>query len=122
MTLISAFTGAFGMVLISDSQEAVSGYAKRNVDKVEHNTGEPFPFAIAGSGDGVHIDAVKFEISGELLQLKEHHLSEIHEVLKEGVIRLFPKIYLAPSFGKARLRNADNDSKQRHGSGLMACC
>jgi hypothetical protein len=95
MTLIAAFSGAFGMVFLSDSQETVSGYAKRSVDKVEHSTGSPFPYAIAGSGDGTHIDALKFEISGAVAQLTGYSLPEIHETLKHECLDYFQK-YIWP--------------------------
>jgi hypothetical protein len=94
MTLIAAFSGAPGVVLISDSQETVSGYAKRRVDKIEQRT-HPFPYAIAGAGDGIHIEALKFEIAGALTDLSEYSLPLLHETLKRVSLDYFQK-YIWP--------------------------
>src|SRR5579863_2260086 len=95
MTLVAAFSGAGGLAMFSDSQETVGGYAKKRVSKIEIRPvrdGEErtFTFAIAGSGNAVHIDRLRFELEGELDKLKgDCGLQAIHDVLDSTTLRYF---------------------------------
>jgi 20S proteasome alpha/beta subunit len=95
MTLIAAFSGAGGIALFSDSQETVAGYAKKRVSKIEirpvrDGNDRAFTFAIAGSGNAVHVDRLRFELEGELEKLKKNHgLPAIHETLDRTTLKYF---------------------------------
>lgn len=94
MTLIAAFTGSFGTVCLCDSQETVGGYAKKSVAKLEYTEG-PVSFAIAGAGDGTHIKALTFELTGALSKLQDYSQGRVLEALKTVSLDYF-RSYIWP--------------------------
>jgi hypothetical protein len=72
MTLVAALSGREGLVMFADTQETVSGYSKKTIDKMEvwDFQSRPFRFAIAGAcTDATYVDALLYELSNTLMCL-----------------------------------------------------
>src|SRR5205814_5418375 len=77
MTLVAALRGHEGLVMFDDTQETVSGYSKRTIDKIEvwDFPGHPFRFAIAGAcTDATYADALQYELAEALMGIPQYDL------------------------------------------------
>jgi len=70
VTVIIGMHGYPGVVLGADTEETISGYSKRTVDKVGQWKNECLCFGIGGAGAGHYADALADKIAIKLLQIK----------------------------------------------------
>src|ERR1700730_9845518 len=94
MTLVATLAGHQGTIMFADNQEVVSGYAKRNVDKlcVYELPGKPIRFAIGGStSDGNYTDMLQGEIAAALNHIEQYDLKEIMGTLTDAVTTFYGK-------------------------------
>lgn len=95
MTLVAALAGAQCGVMLADSQETISGYAKKSVDKLTYwGSGEKreFRFALGGaSNSGPYIDMLNFELSGTLLAMESSWIGDICKGLEKVVLEFHEK-------------------------------
>src|SRR6267142_4537211 len=99
MTLVAGLIGAGCGVMFADSQETISGYAKKSVDKLSYWDTSPdrdFRFAIGGAGDsGPYIDKFNFDLVGALLGLQAGDIGDVCTEL-ERVTLDFHKTHIWP--------------------------
>jgi 20S proteasome alpha/beta subunit len=91
MTLIAAFSGAGGTVLMADSQET-TGYAKKSVTKIEPFESKPYRFALAGAGNATHIEAMTRHLcyhSGLNALSDDSKHADVERLLKAKVLEYY---------------------------------
>jgi len=94
MTLVSALSGCEGVVLFADTQETVSDYTKKVIDKVEvwDFPNRPFRFAIAGAcQDAIYADMLQNQISSALLSINNFDLKVIIDTLADTLTEFYGK-------------------------------
>lgn len=95
MTLVAALAGARCGVMFADSQETISGYAKKSVDKLAYWGEEEhrkFRFALGGASDnGPYSDMFNSELQGALLTGNPSHIGEACELLEAKALAFHEK-------------------------------
>lgn len=94
MTLVSALSGCEGVVLFADTQETVTNYSKKVIDKVTvwDYPNRPFRFAISGAcEDAVYADMLQSHISGALLSIGDFDLKVITDILGDTLAEFYKK-------------------------------
>jgi hypothetical protein len=94
MTLVSALSGYEGVAFFADTQETVSGYSKKTIDKVEvwDFPNHPFRFVSAGSSDdGDYSDMLQNELASTLLALDVFDLGAIKLALTDTLTEFYGK-------------------------------
>ena len=100
MTLVTTLHGRDGVVMFTDTQETVGGYAKKIVDKLTlWNVDGPFRFAIAAAtNDTTYLEMLEREISRALFSVKSYALGEIERSLVDALTGFYAKhIWPQPS-------------------------
>lgn len=110
MTVIIGMRGYPGVVLGADTEETISGYSKRTVDKVGEWKSECLCFAIGGAGAGHHADALADKIAAELLQVRAAEPSA--EMLTPIIERLILEFHQAHIFPRASVSSTEDAAVQ----------
>lgn len=87
MTVIIGMQGYPGVVLAADSEETVSGYSKREVEKVGQWTNDCLRFAIGGAGAGHYADMLADKIAAELMPLQVFDPDAISQTIEKTVVQ-----------------------------------
>lgn len=95
MTAIIGIHGYPGVVLCADSEETISGYAKRQVDKIEQWNHKPFRFSIGAAGCGHYADMLASSISTALFKIDTFDLLEIRAAI-ESELLIFHEKHIWP--------------------------
>lgn len=99
MTLVAGLTGVHCGVMLADSQETVSGFAKKSVDKLEFFGAEApgrYEFVLGGAGDsGPYIDRFNQELSHTLLETEADNYATLQRELDETT-RVFHEKHIWP--------------------------
>jgi hypothetical protein len=97
MTIAAGFPCSDGLVLCSDTQETIIGYAKVNTGKMTRLEFPLYNVVFTGSGDSGLID-MTVQLMCQALTLKEpKSMWAIEEVLRESLVDTFNR-YIAPGF------------------------
>lgn len=94
MTLVSALSGCEGVVLFADTQETVTNYSKKTIDKITvwDYPNRPFRFAISGAcDDASYSDMLQNELSNALLSLNAFDLKKITDKLGDTLAEFYAK-------------------------------
>ncbi|MCU1285018.1 MAG: hypothetical protein JWO13_1368 [Acidobacteriales bacterium] len=95
MTIIAGFSGWGGVVLCADTQETVSGYGKREVEKISvggQMADMDFNVAVAAATDsGPHADSLTGELIYAVSQVKVYSLSRIKEEIEKKLAEYHAK-------------------------------
>src|SRR5438270_13809569 len=94
MSLISVLSGRSGLVLCSDSQETVSNYQKKSLDKITvwNFSNRPFRIALASAcDDGDYADMLASELASCLFELREFHPHVVTNTLEKALLEFYPK-------------------------------
>jgi hypothetical protein len=86
VTAIIGLRGFPGVVLCADSEETISGYSKKQVDKIEQWVHEPFRFSIGAAGCGHYADMLAASIAEELLKVDTFDLARIHGAIQSELL------------------------------------
>ena len=89
VTAIIGLHGRPGVLLCADSEETVSGYSKKMVDKIEQWDHEPFRFSIGGAGASHYADMVAGEITKALFRVQTFSLPEIQEAIAKPLLEFY---------------------------------
>lgn len=95
MTLVTALWGREGVVMFSDTQETVGGYAKKSVDKLtvwDQGDRLPFRFAIAAATDDTtYLEMLERDIAGALLKLDSNWVGRVESALVDVLTAFYAK-------------------------------
>jgi len=92
MTLVAAFASSGGTLLFADTQETVTGYSKRKVDKLTVYDWEPFRFGIAGAADDArYLDVLQAELANSLFKVQAFDLKTITVSLTDTLTTFYGK-------------------------------
>lgn len=108
MTVIIGMNGFPGVVLAADSEETISGYSKRKVDKVAQWQNDCIRFAIGGAGAGYYADMLADKIAEELTPFNDPEPSAkaVGAIIEKVVIE-FHQAHIWP---RASSQSADDAS------------
>jgi hypothetical protein len=98
MTLVSALSGHEGVVFFADTNETISDYSKKTIDKVDvfDFPNHPFRFAIAGAADdSTYADMLQHELSATLLAQEAFDLAAIKLALTDTLTEFYGKHFAA---------------------------
>ena len=97
MTVIIGMNGFPGVVLAADSEETISGYSKRQVDKVAQWKNDCIRFAIGGAGAGHYADMLADKIAAALMPFNHPEPNaETIEGILERVLVEFHQTHIWP--------------------------
>ncbi len=92
MTLVAALSGCDGTILLADTEEVVSSYSTRTVDKLAVWDCQAFRLGIAGaSTDGTYADMLQSEILGALSRLPAFDMGSIKTTLSDTLTSFYAK-------------------------------
>ena len=92
MTLVAVLDGRDATLLFADTEETISGYAKREINKLTVQECEVFRFGIAGAcSDGTYADMLQSEICSSLSAIRRFDLTEIKEALAVTLTNFYTK-------------------------------
>jgi hypothetical protein len=108
VTAILGMQGYPGILLAADSEETVSGYSKRYVEKIGHWDNPHFRFAIGATGPGHYADLLAGKLGTRLMELKSFSLPIIGKTI-ENVLVEFHERHVWP---RANAQSAEDASVQ----------
>lgn len=89
MTIVAGFSGAGGAILCADTQETVSGYAKREVEKIHvwkasNDAGLGYNYGVAVAADsGPYADSLTQELRLAIREVRDYDLSAIDKAIEQ---------------------------------------
>lgn len=100
MTLVAALSGCDGTILFADTEEVVSEYSTRTVDKLAVWDCSGFRLGIAGATtDGTYADMLQSEILGSLSRIGDFDMQSVKSVLS-GTLTEFYSKHIWPRMGE----------------------
>jgi len=95
MTIVAGFSGMAGLVLCADTQETVSGYAKKEVEKIRTwyaRTDYEYNLAIGAAADnGPYADLLTQELGSVLGEIHSYDLSAFDNAISECLRDFYSK-------------------------------
>lgn len=110
MTVIIGMNGFPGVILAADSEETVSGYSKRQVDKVAQWKNDYIRFAIGGAGAGHYADMLADKIASDLM-LFEHPEPDA-ETIQKILERVVLEFHQTRIWSRASSQSAEDSAVQ----------
>jgi 20S proteasome alpha/beta subunit len=91
MTIVAGFRCCDGAILCADTQETISGYAKREVDKITNWSVAQYgyTFAIGTAGSGNYADMLKEHLAGALRQFTSFDEQGMKAAITDSLVNFF---------------------------------